>query len=81
MDEFFSAKPEKEGGNGHENAGDSEREVRAVPLKDPWGGEHGEESAEIDGEVEPVEDLGEKVLVGLAKLIPHVGRDAGLDAP
>lgn len=73
VDEFFSAKPEKEGGHGHEDTGDSKREVRAVPLKNPWGGEHGEESPKIDGEVEPIEDLGEKVLVGFAELITDVG--------
>ncbi len=34
VDELFSAKPEKDGGDGHEDAGDSKCEVWTVPLKE-----------------------------------------------
>ena len=81
MDKFPAAHPKEERGQGHENTGDAEGEVGAVPLEQPGGEEHGNQGTEVDGEVEPIEDFGEEVGVPLAELVSDVGGDAGFDSP
>ena len=80
VDEGFTTQPKHEGGDGHQTAGDTEGPMRAIPFEQPWGEQGGEEGTEIDGEVEPVVDFAEEMLVTRAKLIADVSRDAGFDA-
>lgn len=79
MDEFAAAHPEEEGGEGHEDAGDAEGPVGAMPFENPRDGEIGDDGAEVDREIEDIKDAGEEVLVLGSELVSDVGGDAGLD--
>ena len=80
VDKFATPHPESEGGNGHQNAGGAKCPVWTIPFENKGDGKVGDDRAEVDGEVEDIEDFGDEVLVVFAELITHVGRDAGLDA-
>ena len=79
MNETSATQPEHHRRCEHEDARYAECDPRADVLEQPWREQAGHEGAEIDGEVEPAEDLGKKVLVRRSELIAHVGRDAGFD--
>ena len=81
MDKDISAHPEGEGGDRHQDAGNPEGVVWAVPLQQP-GGQHGrQEGTGIDGEIEPAKGLGQQVRVLDAELIADMGRNTRLDPP
>ena len=81
MDELPTPAPEEERRDAHEDAGNAEGEMRAVPLEEPRRHQGRQERPDVDREVEPPEDLAQEMPVRLSELIAHVGRDARLDAP
>ena len=80
MGEAFPAEPENKGRDGHQDTRHAEGPVGAVPFQQPRREQHGSERAEIDGEIEPVENARQKAGIERSKLVAHVGRNAGLDA-
>ena len=80
MDKDISAHPEGEGGDRHQDSGNPEGQMWAVPLQQPGGQQGRQEGTGIDGEVEPTKCLGQEVGILDSKLISDVGRNTGLDS-
>ena len=80
MDKRVSTKPEKEGGDRHQNAWETEGRPRPHRFQQDRSQNRAGHSANVNGEVEPIENLGQQMLVSLAKLIAHMGTNARLDS-
>lgn len=54
--------------------------MRPGALEEDGGEELGDGGADVDGEVKPIESTRDEMGIGCAKLVTHMGGDAGLDA-
>ena len=79
VNEDVAPRPEHDGRHHHQHAGDPERDADAQHLPCPRDQQVGEEAAEVDDEVERLEDGAQSEPVALPELIADVGGDARLD--
>jgi len=73
-------RPEHQGGECHQHARHRERQRCPHLLQQPGRQQHGNESAQVDGEIEPAEHSRQQTTVGTPELVAQMRRHAGLDA-